>query len=147
VTTEPDQDCKVREMALKILNRAWRAWFNRVECSNAGDSASGQSTKWQNHGEFRNQLVVIVEKITELFPQNASYVASAIKVQTLAARYFVKHADSFDETEAQLALVAELLRKSIYMDQKEKVRVAAVKSLATLIPMLAARPLSDNIFF
>ena len=89
----------------------------------------------------------IVQKITELFPKNASYVASAIKLQTLAARYYVKHADSFDETENQLSLVADLLRQSVYMDQKELVRVASVKSIATLIPMMATRPLSDNIFF
>ena len=59
----------------------------------------------------------------------------------------MKHADSFDETENQLSLVADLLRQSVYMDQKELVRVASVKSIATLIPMMATRPLSDNIFF
>jgi len=34
-------------------------------------------------------------------------------------------------------LVADLLKKSVYADQKEQVRVAAVKSLSTLIPMMA----------
>lgn len=43
--------------------------------------------------------------------------------------------------------MADLLRKSVYMDQKEQIRVAASKSLASLVPMLAARPLKDNIFF
>ena len=62
-------------------------------------------------------------------------------------RYFVKHADSFDDTGDQIALAAELLRKSVYMDQKELIRVAAVKSLSTLIPMMSTRPLADSIFF
>ena len=33
------------------------------------------------------------------------------------------------------------------MDQKEQVRVSAVKSFSTLIPIMSARPLHDNIFF
>lgn len=50
----------------------------------------------------------------------------------------MKHADSFDDTGYQMQLVANLIRKSVYSDQKEQVRVAAVKSLASLIPMLQA---------
>jgi len=33
------------------------------------------------------------------------------------------------------------------MENKEIVRVTAVKAVATLIPMMATRPLLDNIFF
>jgi hypothetical protein len=33
--------------------------------------------------------------------------------------------------------VAELLKKSVYMDEKEKVRVAATKSLASLFPLMS----------
>ena len=143
---ELDTNCKVREIALKILHKTWRAWFDRVESTELSNSEASPA-KWQNHVEFRNQLVVIIEKITELFPQNASYIASAIKLQTLAARYYVQHADSFDLTGDQLSLVADLLRRTVYMDQKEQVRVASVKSLSSLIPMMSARPLKTNIFF
>lgn len=112
-----DAECKVRELALKILHKAWRAWFDIVEVGRAkSEGPSIQSHHWQNHGEFRNQLVAIIERITEGYPQNASYQASAIKLQTLAVRYFVRHADSFDGTEEQMNLVAELLRKSVYAD-------------------------------
>ena len=61
-------------------------------------------------------MVAIIERTAEGYPQNANYVASCIKLQTLAARYFVKHADSFDGTEEQMGLVAELLKKSVYSD-------------------------------
>lgn len=60
-----DVNCKVREVALKILHQAWRAWFDRVENAPGGDN---KKSVWHNHGEFRDQLVVIVEKITETFP-------------------------------------------------------------------------------
>ena len=92
----------MRELALKILHQVWKTWFDRVECATAPGNATAASTatKWQNHGEFRDTLVQILQKVTELFPNNASYTASAIKLQTLAARYFVKHADSFDDTES-----------------------------------------------
>ena len=46
-----------------------------------------------------------------------------------------------------MSRVSELLRKSVYADQKEIIRVAAVKSFSSLISMMAARPLKDNIFF
>jgi len=35
----------------------------------------------------------------------------------------------------------------VYSDQKEQVRVAATKSLASLIPVMVARPTSKNLFF
>ena len=33
------------------------------------------------------------------------------------------------------------------MDQKEKIRIASVKSFGSIIPIMAAKPLKDNIFF
>jgi hypothetical protein len=43
--------------------------------------------------------------------------------------------------------VSQNLLKYVYSDQKEQVRVAATKSLASLIPIMMARPLNNNIFF
>ena len=43
--------------------------------------------------------------------------------------------------------VAEGIRKLVYMDQKEQVRVAAVKSLASLIPLMSVPDLKLNFFF
>lgn len=88
-----------------------------------------------------------MECVATTYSRNENYVASAIKLQTLAARYFVHHADSFDEAEHQLSQVADLIRKCVYMDQKEQVRVAAAKSLSSLMPMLRTRPLASNVFF
>ena len=43
--------------------------------------------------------------------------------------------------------VAEGIRKLVYMDQKEQVRVAAVKSLTSLIPLMSVPDLKLNFFF
>ena len=56
-------------------------------------------------------------------------------------------ADSFDSTEEQFDIVAETLLKYVYMDKKEQVRVAATKSLSSLIPIMSVRPLHKNLFF
>jgi len=59
--TSVDILCKVRELALKILHKAWRAWFDKVE------EAPRDNVKWQNHGEFRNQLCAIAEGISDQY--------------------------------------------------------------------------------
>jgi len=40
------------------------------------------------------------------FPDNANFTAALIKLNTLAARYFIVGADSFDKTEEHLATLA-----------------------------------------
>ena len=42
---ELDTDCKVREIALKILHKAWRAWFDRVESTEVSSNETSTS-KW-----------------------------------------------------------------------------------------------------
>jgi len=61
--------------------------------------AARDAEKWTNNVEFRGLVVRCVDEITERFPQNSNYIATGIKLQTLAARYFVQQADSFDKTE------------------------------------------------
>ena len=70
-----------------------------------------------------------------------------MKLQTLAVRYYIKQSDNFDAAESQMRDVAESIRKLVYMDQKELVRVAAVKSLASLIPLMSVPDLRQNFFF
>jgi hypothetical protein len=89
----------------------------------------------------------VVQEISDAFPENSNYLASNLKIQTLAARFFARHADSFDGTEDQLRIVAELIQQKVYMDQKEMVRVAATKSLSSLFSLMATMPLKDNLFF
>ena len=60
-----DKFAKVREYGLRILHLAWRAWFDRVEVNDTPTSTQ----KWQNHVEFRNELVAVLERIvTEGYP-------------------------------------------------------------------------------
>ena len=61
-----DKSCKVRELALKILHKAWRAWFDCVEDDASQNALS--KPKWQNHVEFRAQLVAVVQRITDTYP-------------------------------------------------------------------------------
>jgi len=56
---EIDTNCKVRELALKVLHQVWKAWFERVECvvAPSNEAAASTAAKWHNHWEFRNNLV------------------------------------------------------------------------------------------
>ena len=88
-----------------------------------------------------------MDKLLTNFAENATFKAYAIKIQTLAARYFVRDADSFEGTEQQVSKVAELLLEHVYMSHKERVREVSAKCLASLIPLMAFKDLSKNLFF
>jgi hypothetical protein len=57
----------------------------------------------------------------------------------LAARYFVRDADSFEGTEEQLRVVADMILDCSYMTHKENVRIVAAQSFATLVPLLSTK--------
>jgi hypothetical protein len=44
--------------------------------------------------------------ISTRFPDNASFTASLVKLSTLAGRYFIADADSFDMTEEHFTTLA-----------------------------------------
>jgi len=127
---------RVLQLALKILHKSWKACLE-----------SRSQTMWSNHVQFRSRVMATLGDIQERFPANATFTASLIKLNTLAARWFLADGDSFEKTEEQLGIVSSNLLKYVYSDQKEQVRVAATKSLASLIPVVMARPLNQNIFF
>lgn len=109
VKIDTETHCKIREIALQILNKAWKAWFElSAEARNAQN--------WTNNVEFRGLVIRCVDEIVERFPKNANYIATGIKLQTLAVRFFVQQADSFDKTEEQMRKVSELICTSAYMD-------------------------------
>lgn len=65
----------------------------------------------------------------------------------MAARYFVRDADSFEGTEEQLRIVADMILDCSYMTHKENVRIVAAQSFATLIPLLSTKDQTKNLFF
>jgi hypothetical protein len=79
--------------------------------------------------------------------QNDIFKSYVIKLQVLAARFFVRDADDFQGIEEQMALIADMILENCYMTQKEQVRIVCAQSFATLIPIIAVRDTSQNLFF
>lgn len=76
----PNKFCKLLEVSLKVLHRAWSLLL---------------AFAWPNHAQFRGDLLKVLKSIQQKFPKNDLFTAEIIKLQTLAARYFVRDADSF----------------------------------------------------
>jgi hypothetical protein len=115
---------KVVEIGLKILYKTWKATLPRP---------------WTNHSKFRKEVVRVVDLVIEQYPKNENFRAYSIKLQTLAARFFVRDADTFEGTEDHLGKVADLLLEHSYMVHKDRVRIVSAQALATLIPHMATR--------
>lgn len=102
------------------MHKSWKNHFKAASKVNTAAAVEQEevkeSLKWFNHGEFRSKVIETVDKIMEIFPENANFNSYGIKLHTLAARYCVLDADSFDGTEVQVRKVAELLLKCTYMD-------------------------------
>lgn len=128
----PNINAKILELGLKVLHKAWKALIDY---------------KWENHSDFLKNLTESVGLVRENFPNNDIFRAEVIKLQTLAARYYVRDATSFEGTEQQLSLVAEMILENSYMAHKENVRIVSAKSFATLIPLMSVKDVRKNIFF
>ena len=112
-TSSTWEHSKVVELALQILLKAWKAWgFGKQAAPGAAQSDS----TWAGRALFRDTVVKVVEGVADKFPANANYTATAIRLQTLAARYYVQQADSFGATEDHLRKVADSLRTHVYSD-------------------------------
>lgn len=70
-------------------------------------------------------MVSTVDDLVAKYPNNESFRAYQIKLQTLAARFYVKDADTFEGTEDQICKVADLLLEHSYMTHKERVRLVS----------------------
>ena len=80
---------------------------------------------WKNHSAFRKEVVRVVDLVVQQYPKNEAFRAYQIKIQTLAARFFVRDADSFEGTEDHLSKVADLLLEHSYMVHKDRVRIVS----------------------
>jgi hypothetical protein len=94
---------------------------------------------WNEHPKFRNEVIRVVDLVVHQYPKNEAFRAYSIKLQTLAARFFVRDADTFEGTEDHLSKVADLLLEHSYMVHKERVRIVSAQSIASLIPHLSTR--------
>ena len=129
---------KVLQLTLQILHKAWKRCLDRP---------AGQAVAWSNHVQFRTRVLGALADITEKFPKNSNLTAALIKLNTVAALYFIADGDSFELTEEHVTEMSQQLLKYAYSDQREIVRVAAAKSLISLIPVIVTRPYSQNLFY
>jgi len=94
---------------------------------------------WNEHPKFRKEVIRVVDLVVHQYPKHEAFRAYSIKLQTLAARFFVRDADSFEGTEDHLSKVADLLLEHSYMVHKERVRIVSAQSIASLIPHLSTQ--------
>lgn len=57
------------------------------------------SHPWVDHAKFRKEVIRVVDLVVQQYPRNEAFRAYSIKLQTLAARFFIRDADSFEGTE------------------------------------------------
>ena len=103
--------------------------------------------QWADHSKFRKEVIRVLDLVVEKYPKNEAFRAYSIKLQTLAARFFVRDADSFEGTEDHISKVADMLLEHSYMVHKERVRIVTAQSLASLIPHLSTKDTKFNLFF
>ena len=115
---------KIVEIGMKLLYKTWKAMLVHP---------------WTDHSKFRKEVIRVVDLVVNQYPKNEAFRAYSIKLQTLAARFFVRDADTFEGTEDHLSKVADLLLEHSYMVHKERVRIVSAQSIATLIPHLSTR--------
>ena len=99
---------KIVEIGLKLLYKTWKATLTHP---------------WPEHHKFRKEVIRVLDLAVENFPKNEAFRAYSIKLQTLAARFFVRDADTFEGTEEHVSKVADLLLEHSYMVHKERVRI------------------------
>ena len=129
---QPNVNCKLLEVSLKVLYKAWKS-AQKIPEQKVLDAV------------FTQKVFSGMMKIDQLYPKNDIFKAQVIKLKTLGARWFLLHnTDNLAITEKMMTFVSKTIFDHSYMSHKEQVRVVSAQSLASLIPHMA---LNDTVFF